>query len=89
MLLHVFISVLQQWAYFHVMINNFLLTMNKNIDVAINHMFLCNACFSQLSRIRVDIKIDTSIHNLKLNIIICTCRNHSLSNYEVIILVDA
>lgn len=51
-------------------------------------MLVLLAGFSQLSRIRVDIKIDTSIHNLKLNIIICTCRNHSLSNYEVIILVN-
>lgn len=67
-LLHVFVSVLQQWAYFHVMINNFSAHYEQEIlmllsIICFSVMLVLLAWFSQLSRIRVNIKEDTSIHN--------------------------
>lgn len=67
-LLHVFVSVLQQWAYFHVMTNNFSAHYEQEIlmllsIICFSVMFVLLASFSRLSRIRVNIKVDTSIHN--------------------------
>lgn len=68
MLLHVFVSVLHQWAYFHVMTNNFSAHYEQEIlmllsIICFSVMFVLLASFSRLSRIRVNIKVDTSIHN--------------------------
>lgn len=68
MLLHVFVSVLQRWAYFHVMTNNFSAHYEQEIlmllsIICFSVMFVLLASFSRLSRIRVNIKVDTSIHN--------------------------
>lgn len=67
-LLHVFVSVLQKWAYFHVMTNNFSAHYEQEIlmllsIICFSVMFVLLASFSRLSRIRVNIKVDTSIHN--------------------------
>lgn len=67
-LLHVFVSVLHQWAYFHVMTNNFSAHYEQEILILLSIicfsvMFVLLASFSRLSRIRVNIKVDTSIHN--------------------------
>lgn len=67
-LLHVFVSVLQHWAYFHVMTNNFSAHYEQEIlmllsIICFSVMLVLLAWFSQLSRIRVNIKEDTSIHN--------------------------
>lgn len=67
-LLHVFVSVLHQWAYFHVMTNNFSAHYEQEIlmllsIICFSVMFVLLASFSRLSRIRVNIKVDTSIHN--------------------------
>lgn len=67
-LLHVFVSVLHQWAYFHLMTNNFSAHYEQEIlmllsIICFSVMFVLLASFSRLSRIRVNIKVDTSIHN--------------------------
>lgn len=67
-LLHVFVSVLQKWAYFHVMTNNFSAHYEQEIlmllsIICFSVMLVLLAWFSRLSRIRVNIKVDTSIHN--------------------------
>lgn len=68
LVLHVFVSVLQHWAYLHVMTNNFSAHYEQEIlmllsIICFSVMFVLLASFSRLSRIRVNIKVDTSIHN--------------------------